>query len=122
MAAPEVRAPQLQAHTSISVICGACITVCEMRAPQLGVCMAACEVRAPQRQARTSISVIGGARITVCELRAPQLGARMAACEVRAPQCQARTSISVIVVRALQSVKCAPLKVRHALPFLALVG
>ena len=73
IAAPEVRAPQLQACTSISVICGACITVCEMRAPQLGARMAAREVRAPQPQARNSACVICGACITVCEVRAPQL-------------------------------------------------
>jgi len=72
----EVRAPQCQACTSISVIGGVHITVCELCAPQFGACMAAREVRAPQRQARTSISVICGVLITVCEVRAPQLLAR----------------------------------------------
>src|SRR5258706_14122737 len=36
MTAHEVRAPQPQARNSTSVICGAPITVREMRAPQLG--------------------------------------------------------------------------------------
>ena len=45
IAAPEVRAHQLQACTSISVICGACITVHEVRTCQFGARMAAREVR-----------------------------------------------------------------------------
>src|SRR5258706_208953 len=76
MTAREVCAPQPQACNSISVICGMPITVREMRAPQLGACMADCEVRAPQPQAHNSTSVICGVRITVCEVCAPQLLAR----------------------------------------------
>jgi len=45
MADREVHAPQFQACTAISVICGACITVHEVRACQFGACMAAREVR-----------------------------------------------------------------------------
>ena len=45
MADREVRARQFQACTAISVICGACITVHEVRARQFGARMAACEVR-----------------------------------------------------------------------------
>ena len=70
-----VRALQLQAHHSISVVCGARITVYEVRAPQFGARVTAREVRALQLQARHSISVVCGARITVREVRAPQLPA-----------------------------------------------
>ena len=71
MTACKVRALQLQACHSVSVVCGARITVCEVRTPQFGARMTAREVCALQLQACHSISVACGARITVYEVRAP---------------------------------------------------
>ena len=54
MTACEVRALQLQARHSISVVCGARITIYEVCTPQFGACMTACEVHTAQLQAHNS--------------------------------------------------------------------